>query len=401
MRALHGLLLILAAGCPNRQNVQCLDDTSCDRFAGGLCRLTVTGNRWCSYPDSSCPEGYRYSDFDVGDGVSGQCVTSSGDVDAGVDGGGNGSCVPELLFQRGSLFQMPKILRVDLESYNEIPVSNDVDYDVNAEWSPDGNRMVLTRNLSSIWVVNRDGSNPIPLASETGNSLLSPAWSPDGTRVAYTSQPIPGGTSTLLVMASDGTGTPNNLSLGEDAQGPLDWSPDGTQILFTSNRTGDRDLFKMFANGSSSMNLTNQSSSDGVDAFDWSPDGSKIVFISSGSVVVANADGSDPNELTSSYSHSAPVWSHDGQKIFYVREPISDASGEIWVMNANGAGQHLLIGGSIDASPQPSPDGTKLAWSSKRDGNQEIYVANIDGSNPVRVTNNSRPDGRPRWRPCR
>jgi Tol biopolymer transport system component len=399
MRVLYGFFIAIAAGCPNRQDVQCLGDTSCDRFAGGICRRNVTGQRWCSYPDPSCPEGYRYSDLDVGDGVSGQCIGPGGDVDAGIDGAGNDSCVPELIFQRGSLFQYPKILRVDLESFNEVPVSNSVDGDSDAEWSPDGNRIVLTRNLTSIWVVNRDGSNPNQLANETGNGLFNPAWSPDGRKVAYTSQPLSGGTSTILAAASDGSGA-TNLTPGQDAQAPLDWSPDGTQILFTSNRTGNYEVFKMSANGLSPLNLTNQSGTDGRFGLRWSPDGSKILYIGSSQVWIANVDGSDPKNLTGSiFNHRDPIWSHDGKLIFFVRGP--DVSGEIWVMNANGAGQHLLIGGSIDVSPQPSPDGTKIAWSSRRDGNDEIYVANVDGSNPVRVTNNSRTDGRPRWRPCR
>ncbi|HWO23684.1 MAG TPA: hypothetical protein VNO30_33310 [Kofleriaceae bacterium] len=312
-----------------------------------------------------------------------------------------GSCVPELIFQRGGLFQGPKIFRVDLERYEEVPVSNKIDEDVEAAWSPDGNRIALTRNLTSIWVVNRDGSNPIPLASESGNALFYSAWSPDGSKVAYTSTPWRGGgvTTAILVAASDGTGIPTNLTPGQDAQAPLDWSPDGTQILFTSIRTGDYEVFRMFTDGSEPINLSNRSGSDGRDGLRWSPDGSKILYIGLGQVWVANADGSDPKNLTgSSFSHREPIWSHDGKMIYFVRGTSGD--GEIWVMNANGAGQRLFIGGSIDVDPQPSPDGTKIAWSSKRDGNYEIYVANIDGSNPVRVTNNSQPDGNPRWRPC-
>jgi Tol biopolymer transport system component len=377
------LLLVFLTSCDScierNPDVCCTSDTECARL----------GLPPGSASDYGCRQSYVCRDF--------YCVPEEG-VDAGVDDASNRRCASELLFQRGSLFQTPQVLRIDLESFTEVPVSNGVDGDADPEWSPDGNQVVLNRNLTSIWVMNRDGSNPVQLASETGNGLFSPTWSPDGTKVAYTSQPLPGGMSALLVAASDGTGT-TNLTPGQDAQAPLDWSPDGMQILFTSIRTGNYEVFKMFANGTTPTNLTNQGGTDGRNGLRWSPDGSKILYIGSSQVWVANADGTSPKNLTGTTSTNRdPVWSHDGNLIFFVRGP--DTSGEIWVMNSNGAGQHLLIGGSIDVDPQPSPDGAKIAWSSRRDGNYEIYLANIDGSNPVRVTNNSLPDERPRWRPC-
>ncbi len=64
-----------AVGCNGRENVQCEQDPNCDLSGGGKCvAVEDTGNRWCAYPDPGCPGGYRYSDQDIGDGVSGQCV---------------------------------------------------------------------------------------------------------------------------------------------------------------------------------------------------------------------------------------------------------------------------------------------------------------------------------------
>lgn len=81
-------ILAFSAGCPRPGNVQCLESGNCDRFPGGICQATPSGNQWCAYPDSECPSGYRYSDLDVGDGVSGHCVMKEDPgTDAGVDGG--------------------------------------------------------------------------------------------------------------------------------------------------------------------------------------------------------------------------------------------------------------------------------------------------------------------------
>jgi len=70
-------------GCVNRLDVQCEQNSNCDLSGGGVCATAETGNRWCAYPDPVCPTGYRYSTDDVGDGVSGACVTVA--TDAGTD----------------------------------------------------------------------------------------------------------------------------------------------------------------------------------------------------------------------------------------------------------------------------------------------------------------------------
>lgn len=75
--ALHFLLLSLATlcGCFTPFEVECGEDAHCNRFPGGLCHTNPqTERRWCSYPDAACATGYRYSDLDVGDGVSAVCT---------------------------------------------------------------------------------------------------------------------------------------------------------------------------------------------------------------------------------------------------------------------------------------------------------------------------------------
>lgn len=69
---------IFAAGCIEHVNVQCVENSNCDLSFGGVCTTAPTGNQWCAYPDPQCPSGYRYMDFDVGDGVSDVCVAVAG-----------------------------------------------------------------------------------------------------------------------------------------------------------------------------------------------------------------------------------------------------------------------------------------------------------------------------------
>ena len=71
---------------------------------------------------------------------------------------------------------------------------------------------------------------------------------------------------------------------------------------------------------------------------------------------------------------------------------------EIYIMNADGSGLTRLTNyPGNDSSPAWSPDGSKLAFASERDGNLEVYVMNADGSIPTRLTNNPGFDGEPDW----
>ena len=78
-----------------------------------------------------------------------------------------------------------------------------------------------------------------------------------------------------------------------------------------------------------------------------------------------------------------------------------DGNQEIYVMNADGTNPiNLTNNPANDLDPFASPDGTKIAFSSNRDGDDEIYVMNADGTNPVNLTNNLADDrGRPIWSP--
>ncbi len=103
----------------------------------------------------------------------------------------------------------------------------------------------------------------------------APAWSPDGSQIAYTSDAA--GSADIWVMNTDGSGKQNLTSDAFWNENP-DWSPDGEQIVYARQKSGsfDWDVWVMRADGSGKTNLTSQA--PGTTAFDpaWSPDGSKI-----------------------------------------------------------------------------------------------------------------------------
>jgi TolB protein len=94
----------------------------------------------------------------------------------------------------------------------------------------------------------------------------------------------------------------------------------------------------------------------------------------------------------------APAWSPDGSRIAFVSNRDGDV--EIYVMKADGSDQiRLTDSPDFDGDPAWSPDGERIAFTSLRDGNGEIYVMNADGTNPVRLTNNEAHDWGPAWSP--
>ena len=137
-------------------------------------------------------------------------------------------------------------------------------------WSPDGRIAFVSgrdRNYE-IYTMNPDGSDQTRLTSNvTGQPDEYPAWSPDGTKIAWASSPA--GDFDIWVMNADGTNkTRLTHSAGLDA-GPT-WSPDGSRIAFTSQRTGEEEIWVMNADGSNQTRLTYES---GFPDFSpaWSP----------------------------------------------------------------------------------------------------------------------------------
>jgi Tol biopolymer transport system component len=112
------------------------------------------------------------------------------------------------------------------------------------DWSPDGTKIAFTGPGpgTDIYVMNADGSNQTRLLNSVTRSGWDPSWSPDGTKIAFTSS-IGGGNSDIFAINSDGTGAPVNLTNHPDPgpggmpvhdEDPA-WSPDGTQIAFVRN----------------------------------------------------------------------------------------------------------------------------------------------------------------------
>ena len=219
----------------------------------------------------------------------------------------------------------------------------------------------------NIYVVNPDGSGSTALTSD--NASYTPAWSPDGSKIAFGSDR--GGNSGIYTMNADGSGA-TRLTTDPAVRGLPAWSPDGSKIAFV--RSGD--IYTMNADGSGFTQLT--SGPEGDSRPSWSPRGNEIAFersywdpntaTSVTSIYLVDTDGTDVRQLVANHAGS-PDWSPDGRKIAFS----NNYWGGIWVVDVvTGTAPERLTYDSptapeyvvaYDDTPAWSPDGTRVVFS--------------------------------------
>jgi len=244
--------------------------------------------------------------------------------------------------------------------------------------------------------MNADGSDRTELVS--GASLVDYRWSPDGSRIAFSLGHVVGNllVSDLWVMQADGSG---QVKLKSNAEEPT-WSPDGRQIAYVRDG-GSPQVRIINSTGGGDHRLT----PDSLGAIQpaWSPDGSLIAFVSIGpnQLWVVHPDGSGLLNLTQGVAQEdGPVWSPDGSRIAFNSGPTDEPlESEVVVVNPDGSGRTTLTHHpGFDLSPDWSPDGQRIVFVRTDNGDNEIYVMNSDGSDPVNVS--QRPhsfDSAPDW----
>jgi TolB protein len=259
-----------------------------------------------------------------------------------------------------------------------------------------------------IYVMNANGSGQTRVTNNPADDL-GPATSPNGAKIAFTS--TRNGNDEIYVMNADGSGLVRLTNNSGDDRDPA-WSPDGTKITFDSDRNGTTEIYVMNADGSGQTRLTNNA--DGAFTPAWSPDGTKIAFATFGTgnavIFVMKANGSGQTQVTSAglgccFGDEDPNWSPDGKKIVFDSNRDSALGDrEIYVVNAGGPGldaglTRLTNNFGDDGEPAWSPDGTKIAFDSGRNGLTEVFVMNPDGSGQTPRTNSPGDDSDPDWAP--
>ncbi len=274
-------------------------------------------------------------------------------------------------------------------------------------YSPDGSLIAFHES---------DDDGGIFIAGATGESVrrvtdvgFDPAWSPDGKQIAFSTEEVrdPASRQTIstLYVVNVAGGTPRRLVEGDAIQ-PA-WSPSGERIVYWSNNGGQRDLFTVAAAGGSRVPLTEDA------ALDWSP-----VWSSDGFVYFSSDRGGAMNlwriavDQTSGRAHgvATPVTtgvqasaslsrlSRDGTRLAF-RSRVASVNPVAIPFDpaTNRAGVPMVLDGSnnIRVPSDVSPDGTQIAYFSVGESDEDIFIGSVDGKGMRRLTDDPSRDRGP------
>ena len=265
-------------------------------------------------------------------------------------------------------------------------------------WSPDGSTVAFIRSNGTergIFAMSVLGGPERKLDGFTDDlygAINSLTWSPDGRRLAYGA----GGKLRLLTIDMGEMHTIERPPQCESANLPV-FSPDGKWIAFLCLPTaGTFDIFRASPSGEQAMNLH---SFHGLPiSLAWSGDSRRIVFADRGGLFEIDRNGGQPWRLPFAQTAVGDQIASRGNRLVYVQ--MHDTV-NIWRVDLkSGSSRSLLAPTSRDQrSPTFSPDGKRIAFESDRSGTQEVWMANLDGSDAVQLSDFQALTGTPRWSP--
>jgi hypothetical protein len=233
---------------------------------------------------------------------------------------------------------------------------------------------------------------PAPTEAPTEAATQAPAPTntpqPSGKgRILFTSNRV--SWDDCFVMNEDGSNVKRLTHFGRcyDAH----FTPDGKTIFFAHEMdNGYGDLWKMNADGTGQVNLTN--STDNIEEFPVvAPDGSRVAYLFAWpggfEIYTMKLDGTERKPITSRSIDWMPAWSPDSQKIAF--SSLRSGSFNIWVVNRDGSGMRQVTkfgGERVAITPVFAPNGQQIAFSTiSADTAWEIWVVNLDGTNAHKV----------------
>jgi uncharacterized repeat protein (TIGR01451 family) len=265
---------------------------------------------------------------------------------------------------------------------------------------PGANGKIAFVRAGDIWTMNPDGTGQVNLTNSDANES-SPAWSPDGNKIAFDSNGGSGFERQLYTMFADGTGVTQitfHPGGGSNSRGDPAWSPAGDKLVFVQQHGPFVATINPDGTGETTIFF-------GDDLFDpeWSPDGTKIAFTNEFTgacaygIATIDPDGSELFAVTQCAGEwqigQLPSWSPDGTRIAFSSDEGCAFCGPYHLSKIDRDGTDRVLLTGVEAyEPAWSPDGSKIAYATSHPTLGRVKVVNEDGTNIVDLTDGGQPD---------
>jgi len=251
----------------------------------------------------------------------------------------------------------------------------------------------------ALMVADSDGFNPQVIV-RSREPLLSPAWSPDGKKLAYNS--FESGNSSIFIQDL-ATGSRQQVSSSKGINGAPAFSPDGSRLALTLSKGGNPDIYVMDLGSRSTTQITKHFAID-TEAV-WAPDGQSLYFTSDRSgkpqIYQVSPSGGEPTRVTftGQYNARASVVDAKGIKLAMVQ-----GNGNVYriaVLDRAASQSTLVSPGNQDESPSFAPNGSMLLYATSEGSRGVLYAVSADGRVRQRLVLADGDVREPAWGPFR
>ncbi len=206
--------------------------------------------------------------------------------------------------------------------------------------------------------------------------IISPAWSPSGTKLAYVS--FEGGRPAIYVQDVE-SGVRQKVASHRGINSAPNWSPDGSQLAMTLSKDGNPEIYVQNLRTNALKRITNHWSIDTEPS--WSPDGAELVFTSdrggSPQIYRVKASGGTPERLTFEGKYNArPRYSLNGEELYFVHQ--QGGSFHLAQMNLQNRIPRILTKTGMDEAPSVAPNGSMIIYATQRDGQGILSVIGVN-----------------------